>query len=328
MAARLFCTTCIAALLFTQAAVAQQTEPGDLWEVTTEMKMPGMGMSMPARTQKVCSPKNSSEPVGVPKPDDGNCEMYDVKSTGSTMAWKMRCTGKDAMTGSGEMTYKGRESYTGRMIMDMDGESMTTTMSGKRLGDCDAGKVKRDVAAVQAKSDRMVAQQCTEAARGMQVMMFDGSVPMACDATTKADFCKRVSTEEGYDVLAVRGKAPGRDKTDLESAGKICGVDTAAVHDKLCKKALSGKSLVFLARHCPVESAPLARAQCAGRTFTSPPAAEYREFCNAFARHDLMKGAASDAPESSGDEAQDASPPPQEGAIEKSKNTLKKLLPF
>lgn len=324
MIIRVAAATAAALMAWLPPALAQQAEPGDQWEVTTEMQMPGMGMSMPARTQKVCSPRNASEPAGVPEPEDSECESYDVERSGTTTRWKMRCTGKQPVTGTGEITYQGRDAYTGQMTMNMDGQSMTTKMSGKRVGECDAGAIKRQVAAAEKQTADYQAQQCRGAVDSMQVMMFDGSFPSNCDAKVKAQFCQRLATEEGFDLVAVRDRNPMTNKTDLESAATTCGVDATATRKKLCGNAMSGGSLLFAARHCPDEAAPLAQKQCAGRTFTSPPAEQYREFCNAYARHGLMQGAAPAA----GQEAPATPPAQQDSAIEQGKKALKKLLPF
>ena len=106
----------------------------DLWEMTTRMDMPGM--AMPATTHKVCIAKNA--PYKPEKaPDQKNCEMTDIKFSGNTTKWKMHCTGKDAMEGSGEMT-RTADSMKGEMKLSMQGMQMTQSMSGKRVGTCQA----------------------------------------------------------------------------------------------------------------------------------------------------------------------------------------------
>lgn len=313
----------------TAETTAPATEPGETWEITSSMEM--AGMSMAPHTQQVCQPLAGDQPA-VPQPDDKSCEMYDVQRSGSSMSWKMRCTGKDAMTGSGELSYQGRDSYQGKMTMNMEGQTVITRLSGKRLGaQCDAGAIKKQIAAVEKQTAATLAQQCREAARSMQVMMFDGRYPTACDAKTKAEFCKRVGTEQGYDLLAARGQAPGASNPELESAGKTCGVDIAATRKQLCKAGV-GKdaSLPFLARHCPDEAAPIAQAQCAGRSFTSQPEQKYREFCSDYARHNLMQGGAG---ATGGQQDASGQPAPQEqtpagNAVEEGKKALRKLLPF
>jgi hypothetical protein len=326
---RLLPLLCFPALLATAAAVAQ-TEPGEEWTNTTEMQM--QGMSMGPRTMTSCVPVNSTEPPAGP--EDQNCEMYDVVRSGSKTSWKMRCKSDPPTTGSGEITYQGRGSYQGTMTMNMDGQTMTMKMSGTNTGKaCDAGKIRRDMAKQQAQSDRMLAQQCAEAARGMQVMMFDGSYPSTCDAKYKTEFCTRMSTEEGYDILAVGGRNPMNNMTSLESAQKACGVDAGATRARLCQDAVRKDSLTFMARHCPDEAAPLAQKECAGRTFTSPPAERYREFCSTYGQHRLGAGDAAPDAGGSGDAASGQSTPPdapasKEGAVEQGKKALKKLFPF
>jgi len=129
----------IAALTLPPTAAAQGKD--DLWEVTTRMEMPGMppGMSMPAQTSRVCVAKSGKDDDYVPRRE--NCRVLDSKRTGSTLAYRMACTGKDPMDVAGEMTF-GTNSYQGRMLMSgkMEGQpmEMTQTYSGKRVGDCTA----------------------------------------------------------------------------------------------------------------------------------------------------------------------------------------------
>jgi len=324
---RLLTLSCVP-LLLAHAAFAQaqtQTEPGEEWQTSAQMQMPGF--AMPAQSSTVCMPQGSTEPPPGP---DTNCQMYDVERLGTTTKWKMRCTGEQAMTGTGEMTWQGRDSYSGKMVMNMDGQTVTTKLTGKRTGAaCDAGKIRKQVAQAQAQSDRMIAQQCAEAARGMNVAMFDGTSPMNCDPRYKKDFCTRAGTEEGYDLLATSGAAA------LQSASRTCGVDAEVSRSKLCADAQKKQSLAFFGRHCPSEAAPLAKEQCAGRSFTNRPPQKYVEFCDAWARHALTDS--SDAGAASGSDAgtppasgpdQGAGPEQKDTTVEKGKKALKKLLPF
>ena len=118
-------------------AVAQGKD--DLWEVTTKMEMPGMPMAMPGQTQRVCIGKGGKDDDYIPRRE--NCRVQESKRVGNKVAYKMVCTGKDAMTIAGETTL-GTNSYDGRMVMSgkMDGQQveMTQTYSGKRVGDCTA----------------------------------------------------------------------------------------------------------------------------------------------------------------------------------------------
>jgi hypothetical protein len=111
----------------------------DLWEVTSKMEMPGMPMAMPAQTQRVCIGKGGKDDDYIPRRE--NCRVQESKRVGNKVAYKMVCTGKDAMTITGETTL-GANSYDGRMVMSgkMEGQQvdMTQTYSGKRVGDCTA----------------------------------------------------------------------------------------------------------------------------------------------------------------------------------------------
>jgi hypothetical protein len=78
------------------------------------------------------------------------------------------------------------------------------------------------------------------------------------------------------------------------------------------------ESLVFLARQCPVQAQPIAQRECAGRGYTTPPAAKYRDFCSNYAGKLLARG--SDEPASTTDPSAK-----KESALDKSKSALKGL---
>ena len=128
----------IVALVWPVAAAAQGKD--DLWEVTIKMEVPGMPMTMPAQTQRLCTGKGKDEDY-IPRRD--NCRVLESKRSGNRLTYKMACTGPDAMDVSGELTY-GSNSYDGRMRMVGKSEGrameMTQTFVGKRVGDCVATK--------------------------------------------------------------------------------------------------------------------------------------------------------------------------------------------
>jgi hypothetical protein len=106
----------------------------ELWEMTTKMDM--QGMAMPATTQTSCLPKGGAyQPEKSPQ--QKNCEMTDIKVSGNTTRWKMHCSGKDAMDGSGEVI-RTADTMHGTMKMAMQGMQMTQSISGKRVGACQA----------------------------------------------------------------------------------------------------------------------------------------------------------------------------------------------
>jgi len=114
-----------------------------LWEITTQMDMPGMPAGMPPQTVKQCITRKDVEnpqklaPQGGPGSD--HCQMSNYRMTGNTASWNWTCRGKEEMTGSGTMTFSGT-SYTAttRMSIKHGGQiqNMTMQYSGKRVGDC------------------------------------------------------------------------------------------------------------------------------------------------------------------------------------------------
>ena len=121
-------------------------EPGNLWEVTTSME--GGGMKMPGQTQQVCAPVNAEGPEAMAAGDD-RCQMTDVRRSPGRFSYQVQCPDG---SGTGEMTYQGTDSWTQVMTMTMDGETMKMASAGKRIGSCDASKVKKQIAAVQAQA--------------------------------------------------------------------------------------------------------------------------------------------------------------------------------
>ena len=104
----------------------------ELWEMKTKMDMPGM--AMPEMAHTVCLPKGGAYKPEK-SPQEKNCEMSDMKVSGSKTSWKMKCTGKDAMEARGEVT-RTADSMNGTIKMSMKDMQMTQNISGKRVGTC------------------------------------------------------------------------------------------------------------------------------------------------------------------------------------------------
>ena len=129
-----------AAAVGVHAAGPGGMRPGQ-WETTIQSNMGG---AKPFVTRACITAKQLEDPKGaLPKMDDAKmkCEQLDYKVSGSSVSWKLRCTGELAMEGSGQMTASA-DSFTGKMdmTMKMQGQTMNMnqTMSGRRLGDCPA----------------------------------------------------------------------------------------------------------------------------------------------------------------------------------------------
>jgi len=130
---------CMLAIGLTASASALAAGNDELWEVSAKMDMPGMPFAMPGQTTRVCMKKgNEMDPnIAVPKNQDQDCKMSDVKVTGNKSSWNMECKGANPMTGSGEMTYA-NGTYNGSMKMHTGDGDMTMAYAGKRIGTCQA----------------------------------------------------------------------------------------------------------------------------------------------------------------------------------------------
>jgi len=125
----------LAVLLVPAVTLAADSIREGLWEVTTQMEMPGMPMKMPATVMKHCYTKNDVSDQKNIISRDKNCVVTDLKTSSNKVTWKMKCTGENAGTMTGETVF-GNDSYTSVMKMNSHGQKMTMTVKGKRLGTC------------------------------------------------------------------------------------------------------------------------------------------------------------------------------------------------
>jgi hypothetical protein len=287
----------LAACAFGADAAPAGREPGDLWEVTSQMSMEGMPMQMPATTQKVCAAKTWTEPPGGNA--DKSCETLEFKSTATTTTWKVRCAGPPAMTGVGEITRSAPDAYKGTMTMTMGDEgSMTLKLSGRRVGDCDRGESKREVAQMRGKLEAQAAaaqQQaddakraaCKSAVDAMDLKSMQAYASVCADAQLKSMFCVRLETEEGFQQVCERRAGSG---TSLAEAASYCGKDVEALRKPICEQALNKLSLDLLGSCCPVQAKDLALRECAGRKYTAMIGSKYQSFCARYAHGVAAEG--------------------------------------
>ncbi len=334
-------SACLALVPFGLAA--QGKEPGDLWEVQSTMSMPGMPMAMPAQTQRVCVPRTGDRPpVGG---DDKNCEMYDVRRSGTTHAWKMRCAGSPPTQGSGQMTYQGRDAYQGTVTIEAEGETMTMKLAGRRLGDCDYAQTRAQHSALtaqmkqqQAQGEAVMREVCERTLQSMDVAMIKANTSCGDQRTA---FCSRARAADGYVALA---RQPQEKRREAE---KYCGLDLAATRAGLCKRAEQQEDVAFLTAQCVVrpDDQPAAqlfglalfKRECAGRTFTGVNVVEkYHSFCSAAVASGLggdaarptkagakVAGTPAAAPSPTASPTPTPAPTPTEDAIKKGTDLLR-----
>lgn len=109
-----------------------------MWEITTEVDMPGMAMKIPPMVYRQCLSKEDIVPKQGPV-DQEICTYSSPKTKGDRVSWSVECKSPGGKTRSdGEITYRGT-SFDGTLTMNMSGAiqmSATNRMSGRRVGDC------------------------------------------------------------------------------------------------------------------------------------------------------------------------------------------------
>ena len=105
------------------------------WEITVQMEMPGMPMSMPAMTSVQClTGENKTPKVSAAS---GNCRVVRTEMKGKTYMWDVECdTGEGKNISHGEITYMG-DTFSGFFKVQQGGITVTNRMKGRRIGPCD-----------------------------------------------------------------------------------------------------------------------------------------------------------------------------------------------
>lgn len=125
----------LTALLLASAtafAAGPAFEPGE-WQITSQMRMPGMQMHM-THTYTICLTRENMTPTSPQHQND--CKITDQHVSGSTVTWTAKCDSHgQPMTMQGSVTYHG-ETMEGTMTMNGGGTQITQHTAGKRLGPC------------------------------------------------------------------------------------------------------------------------------------------------------------------------------------------------
>jgi len=310
MKSRMFAVALAGALALPFSAGAQGKD--ELWEVSSQMNMPGMPPGMGASTQRICQDRDPAKHSAQGQNMD-KCRVTDRRQSGNTFTVTMACPDG---TGVLEQTYNSaRTEYKGSMRMG----DMVMNMSGRKVGSCDAqharGEQNAQQAQMKADVDRAQAKFATDAKRGQEEAIQNcakaadtmdvAKLGMWGQCHAQPEFCKSYAT---LDPGGKAEKACTASRTQLcakfqtpdgfvmaqgsEGTAKVCGVSVQAVKTSLCPKA---GATAFLGRYCPVEAKPLAQQHCQGRNFTAmrtggAPKDQYYDFCTAyFANADLQE---------------------------------------
>jgi len=350
------------ALSLSSAALAAGTD--DLWEVTTQMNVPGMPAGMGSNTQQQCYEKDMRKNVTQRKDAEG-CKVTDYKESGNKLTITMSCP----KNRSAVMEYvfnPGRTEYKGTMRMKDGGQEMLMNMSGRKVGTCDAQKARSEreqargeregqIAAMKAQADAARAQgeqamkrnndaQIAECGKAVETMDF-GKLGMYGRCYRKSDdTCKSVMSSYAKTYPEVQSACTAKaaefckryqTQDGFAKAGgdknvaEACGLSADRVKASLCPGALKTESLDFLGRYCPNEAKPLAQKHCTGRDYTSKEGGKYAVLCTSYLANldtDEARGAKT-APGASAQEKKKKSPTGdavQQG-VDQSINKLKGL---
>ena len=307
MKARFFAAVVLALPL---AAAAQNT--GELWEISTQMNIPGMPAGMGGQTQRVCQGDDPERRAASDK-EQKDCKVTDKKQTATRLTVTMTC--KQGTMTVDQQYNAARTEFKGSIKMNSKDGDLTMNTTGRKVGACNvqqaarerddkADAMKKQAAAAQAQGAAAQKQyidtqikQCSTAVDNMQFAglgafgqcykktdanckssmtasdQMSPEIAKSCNAKV-GEFCQRYQTQEGF----LKAKAD-------ENAAQMCGVTTASVKAAQCPKAAQGGSLAFLGAYCPVEAKPIAQEHCAGRDYTSKMGGKYAQFCQSYLAH-------------------------------------------
>ena len=294
--------TILALAAFVLATATQAAGTDELWEVTSQMNMPGIPAGMGAQKQQVCTEKGDAKKAMSTRGSE-KCKMTDFKQSGNKVTITMACPDGTATL---ENTYNAAHTeYNGTVKMTSKHGDMMMTMAGRKVGTCDAQQAKSErdtkVAAAKQQSEKAQAQVtaiiaksnaeqiagCQAAVDSMDMrrlgsyahcdqsdycktaLSVEEMKPVATKCmASQAEFCKRYQTMDGF--LKANGD---------EEAAKMCKVSTAQLRAAQCPRAEQTEQLAYLGRFCPAEAKPLAKAHCVGRSYTSQGRDKYTDFC-------------------------------------------------
>ncbi len=128
-----------AAALAPAAYAAPTMQPG-LWEITTEVTVPGHPGPIPPMRVEQCFTAEQLAKTEHPLPQMQGCTLDDSRRDGDITRWRMHCDNKQGrMSAQGEIRY-GPNAYSGgaSFTQTVDGKPMTLThrYQAKRVGVC------------------------------------------------------------------------------------------------------------------------------------------------------------------------------------------------
>ena len=131
----------LAAVLVGLSSIAYGAGNDELWEVTTQMNVAGMPPGFGSQKLQVCRDKDPKKEVASRK-DMEKCKVTDQKQSGNTYTMTMTCPDGTAVF---ETTYNAAHTeYKGTMKSKMRQGEMNMTMTGRKIGSCDAQQARAE----------------------------------------------------------------------------------------------------------------------------------------------------------------------------------------
>jgi hypothetical protein len=263
-------------MIWLSGAVAHAV-PGEYWEISSKMNIPGVPFAMPATTSKVCIPKGGENDPGKTS-GDKNCQMSDAKTSGNKVTWKARCDHNgEIMTGVGEQTATAN-SYTGKMQLSgkSDGQdvSMDMAYSGKRIGGaCDSEEM----------AAKVKAQICDTSAYSSTAAWIGGADHILTNcADQRKKLCDVVRKDAPKDAQTYVLLIQHDQQSKTASIAKECQLDMGATTKTMCK-GVNGDNYQQLSAYCPAEAKiyreEKLRKECEGRSYSGKTNAETIRAC-------------------------------------------------
>lgn len=269
--------TAILTIITSMLSAAVYAAPGEYWEVTTKMEIPGMPFAMPATPTKVCIAKGG-ETDPRKTSGDKNCKMSDIKTVGNKVSWKARCDHNgEVMTGIGEQTAT-PHSYAGKMQLSGKSEgqdvNMNMAFSGKRIGGaCDSEEM-----LIKAK-----AQMCdTSGYDSTAVWIGSADHIFSNCADQRKKLCDTVRKDASKDAQTYALLLQHDQQPNSASIAKECKLDMAATTKTICM-GFNSNNYQQLSAYCPAEAKVYReekrRKACEGRSYTGKTSAESFQLC-------------------------------------------------
>lgn len=123
----------VAAAVLVGAASATAQPKGEEWEYAMATEMEGMKLQLPP--SRACVRPDEGNTPAI----DKNCQLKDVKVSGSTTNFRIVCGPPEPGEGSGRFTRKG-DRVEGRYTMKNAGGEMIVTTDGRKVGPCDPAR--------------------------------------------------------------------------------------------------------------------------------------------------------------------------------------------